>query len=224
MKIRKNTPVRLKTFLGENNPTEKVDKSDNYWELIGQSGIVIDDNLVDKEGVLVLFDKEFDDFQLASYNSIKNSLIIKKSDLELDRFGIYKQKQDKEISIRSSYMSNNKWFKLFNHLKQDKLFFNVAQIKFLISDTAIRFSFDQFDSDNFDNTGFADIGGGPFNFKEIEWISIPRKTEFKRSNKNKKLNSMINLQPIDKIEKAMNLLGRFEYDLDEFELKIYGYK
>jgi len=224
MKIRKNTPVRLKTFLGTNNPTEEIDKSDDYWKLIGQSGTVIDDNLADKERVLVLFDKDLDDFQLANHNPIKNSLMIKKSDLELDRFGIYKQKLDKEISIRTSYMNNTKWFKLFDQLRQEKLFFNVAQIKFLISDTVNRFSFDQFDSDNFDNSGFGDIGGGPFNFNEIEWISIPRKPEFKRRNRDEKLRPKIISQPIDDIEKVMNLLGQFEYDSDVIELKIYGYK
>jgi hypothetical protein len=224
MKIRKNTPVRLKTFLGTNNPTVEIDKSDDYWKLIGQSGIVINDNLTDKERVLVLFDKDLDDFQLANHNPIRNSLMIKKSDLELDRFGIYKQKLDKEISIRTSYMNNTKWFKLFDQLRQEKLFFSVAQIKFLISDTANRFSFDKFDSNNFTNSGFGDFGGGPFSFKEIEWISIPRKPEFERRNRDEKLSPKMISQPIDEIEKVMNLLGLFEYDSDEIELKIYGYK
>lgn len=224
MKIRKNTPVRLKTFLGTNNPTEEIDKSDDFWKLIGQSGTVINDNLADKERVLVLFDKDLEDFQLANHNPIKNSLKIKKSDLDLDRFGIYKQKLDKEISIRTSYMNNTKWFKLFNQLKQEKLFFSVAQIQFLISDTATRFSFDQFDSDNFDNSGFGDIGGGPFKFNEIEWISIPRKPEFERKNRDEKLSPKVISQPIDKIEKVMDLIGRLEYDINEIELKIYGYK
>lgn len=224
MKIRKNTPVRLKTFLGTNNPTEEIDKSDDFWKLIGQSGTVIDDNLADKERVLVLFDKDLDDFQLANHNPIKNTLMIKKSDLELGRFGIYKQKLDKEISIRTSYMNNTKWFKLFDQLKQEKLFFRVAQIKFLISDTATRFSFDQFESDNFDNSGFGDFGGGPFNFNEIEWISIPRKPEFERRNRDEILNPKVISRPIDKIEKVMDSIGRFEYDIDEIGLKIYGYK
>jgi hypothetical protein len=224
MKIRKNTPVRLKTFLGTKIPTSDVDKSDDYWKLIGQSGTVIDDNLTDKEKVLVLFDKDLNDFQLASNNPIKNSVIINKSDLELDRFGIYQQKLDKEISTRTSYMNNSKWFKLFNQLKQDKLFFNVAQIKFLISGTTTRFSFDQFDVDTFDRNGFGDYRGGPFKFKEIEWISIPRKSEFGRWNRDEELNPKIILQPIDEIERKMNLIGKFEYEKNEFELKIFGYK
>ncbi|BDD01427.1 DUF6678 family protein [Persicobacter psychrovividus] len=224
MKIRKDTPVRLKTFLGTNISPEDVDKFDDYWKLIGQSGTVINDKLSDKERVLVLFDRDLDDFQLANHNPIKNSLIIKKSDLELDGFGIYQQKLDKELLKRTSYMNNTKWFKIFNQLKKDKLFFSVAQVKFLISDTATGFSFDKFDSDHFDNSGFGDIGGGPFNFNEIEWISIPRKPEFERRNRDEKLNPKIISQPIDELVKAINMLGHFEYDLDEFELKIYGYK
>ena len=224
MKIRKHTPVRLKTFLGSKSSPDDVDKSDDYWKLIGQSGTVIDDKLADKERVLILFDKNLDDFQLANHNPIKNSLMIKKGDLELDRFGIYRQKLDKEISIKTSYMNNTKWFKFFTKLKQEKLFFRVAQIKFLISDSATGFSFDQFDSDSFDNSGFGDIGGGPFNFKEIEWISIPHKPEFERKNRDENLNPKIISQPTDEIKKEMDLLGQFEYDLEEFELKIYGYK
>lgn len=224
MKIRKNTTVRLKTFLGSKNSPDDVDAYDDYWKLIGQSGIVIDDELMDKEKVLVLFDNNLDDFQLANHNPIKNSLVIKKSDLELDRFGIYRQKLDKEISIRTSYMNNTKWFKLFNQLKQEKLFFSVAQIKFLISDTTTGFSFDQFHSENFDSSGFGDNVGGPIEFKEIEWISIPHKPKFQRKNRNEILNPKIISQPVDKIKEAMDFLGQFEYDLDEFELKIYGYK
>lgn len=84
MKIKKNTQVKLKTFLGKYNSPNDVDKFDDFWKLIGQKGIVIEDKLVDKERVLVLFDKNLDDFQLANHNPIKNSLMIKKSDLELD--------------------------------------------------------------------------------------------------------------------------------------------
>jgi len=224
MKIRKNTPVRLKSFLGTNNSPNDIDKSDDYWKLIGQIGIVIDDKLADKEKVLVLFDNDLDDFQLANHNPTKNSLMIKKSDLELNRFGIYRQKLDKLSSTRTSYMNNTKWFKLFNQLRQENLFFRVAQIKFLISDTPSGFSFDQFDVDEFDKNGFGDFGGGPFRFNEIEWIAIPRKPEFERRNRDEKLNPKIISQPIDDIEKVMVLLGHFEYDIDEFELKIYGYK
>ncbi|MBN2436925.1 MAG: hypothetical protein JXK07_16820 [Spirochaetes bacterium] len=120
-------------------------------------------------------------------------------------------------------MSNAKWFKLFDYLKKEKLFFSSAKIKFLISDDVIRFSFEQLDSEKFDNTGFADFGGGPFKFLEIEWISIPGKYELERKNRQEKLDSKIILQPINKIQKVMDILGQFEYDLDESELKIYGY-
>ncbi|GJM61837.1 DUF6678 family protein [Persicobacter diffluens] len=121
-------------------------------------------------------------------------------------------------------MSNAKWLKLFNQLKKEELFFSVAQIKFLISESAISFRFDRFDIDSFDENGFGDFGSGPFDYKEIEWISIPGKPEFERKNRDEILNSRIISQPIGEIEKVMELLGRFEYDTDEFELKIYGYK
>lgn len=83
MKILKNSRVRLKTFQGLSNFPYDVDDNDNYWKLIGQCGTVIDNELEDKEKVLVLFDVELDNFQLANHNQIKNSLMIKIKDLDL---------------------------------------------------------------------------------------------------------------------------------------------
>jgi hypothetical protein len=83
MQILKNSRVRLKTFQGLSKCPYDVDDYDNYWKLIGQFGTVIDNELDDKEKVLVLFDVELDNFQLANHNQIKNSLIIKIKDLDL---------------------------------------------------------------------------------------------------------------------------------------------
>jgi hypothetical protein len=224
MKIKENTPIKLKTFLGTTVSPDEVNKSDDYWKLIGQSGIVIDDNLADKGRVLVLFSKNLNDFQLANHNPIKNSLMIKKSDLEIDKYGIYQQKLDKAISQRSSFMNNSKWFKLFNQLKGQKLFFNRGQIKFLISDIESRFAFDESEIGDYDENGFGDIVSGPFKFKEIEWLSIHRTSEVERRNREEVLTPNIITQPIDEIEEALKSLGEFEYDINEFELKIFGYK
>ncbi len=222
MRIQKNTPVKLKTFLGTVNAPNDVEISENYWKLIGQSGTVIDDQLLDKGKVLILFKRNLDELGLENHNPIKNTLRISKSDLELDRLEIYNQKLNKEISKRTSYMNNTKWYKVFSELRNKNLFFNTAQIKLLISDNTYKFSFDE--SENFNEKGFGDSGSGPFDFKEIEWILIERQYEIERSNRTEKLQPIIISQPINEIEKALNSIGQLEYEIDEDEYKLYGYK
>lgn len=86
MQIRKDTPVKLKTFLGTVKSSKKVEERENYWKLIGERGKVIDDTEINDERVLVLFDKNLNEFKVENHNPIKNSLWIKKSDLELDHY------------------------------------------------------------------------------------------------------------------------------------------
>lgn len=84
MNIEKNTPVSLKSFLGILKPKKKVRENENYWKLIGEKGRVID-NVENYDGrVLVLFDRDLDDFEVENHNPIKNSLWIRVSDLELE--------------------------------------------------------------------------------------------------------------------------------------------
>lgn len=86
MKIGKDTPVKLKTFLGTVKSSKKVKERENYWKLIGERGKVIDDTEINDGRVLVLFDKNLNEFKVENHNPIKNSLWIKKSDLELDHY------------------------------------------------------------------------------------------------------------------------------------------
>jgi len=83
MQIEKGTQVRLKTFLGTLAARKKINPGDNYWKLIGEKGKVIDDEVYNGR-VLVLFEKNLDDFEVENHNPIPNSLYIKESDLELD--------------------------------------------------------------------------------------------------------------------------------------------
>ncbi|WP_445718058.1 hypothetical protein [Flavobacterium sp.] len=79
----KNTLIKLKTFHGTIKPSIKVNLRENYWKLIGEKGIVLDNADFNPDKVLVLFDKNLDDFDLENHNPIKNSLYIDKKDLEL---------------------------------------------------------------------------------------------------------------------------------------------
>lgn len=220
MRIEKDTPVRLKSFLGTLTSSEKVNENENYWKLIGETGKVVEDERIKNGRVLVLFKNNLNDFNLENHNQINNSLWLKKSDLELDNYEIHIKKLDKEISKRTSFMNNTKWFKLFTKIEKNKFGIQNAYIKFLLTDRKYKFSFG-----GFDTTGFGDVSElGPFKFKEIEWILIPKKHEQERWNRNEKLTSESIFQPLIEIEKVMTSLGQFEYDKTEGELKIYGYK
>ncbi|SFB27888.1 hypothetical protein SAMN05660845_2365 [Flavobacterium swingsii] len=83
MKIEKNTVIKLKLFLGTLAPTKRINDNENYWKLIGEKGKVIDVREINDGRVLVLFDKNLDEFRVENHNPIKNSLWIKKTDLEV---------------------------------------------------------------------------------------------------------------------------------------------
>ena len=82
--IRKNTDVKLKSFLGTLSSKKRVFDEENYWKLIGEKGKVIDDAEFNDGRVLVLFQNSLDDSKVTNHNPIKNTLWIKKTDLEVD--------------------------------------------------------------------------------------------------------------------------------------------
>jgi hypothetical protein len=83
MRIERNTKVKLKSFLGSQSPKAKTHPENNYWKLIGENGIVIDEIKNDNGRILILFENDIDNFGVANHNPIKNSLWIKVEDLEL---------------------------------------------------------------------------------------------------------------------------------------------
>lgn len=64
MHIEKNSSIRMKSFLGTLKSKNEVYERDNYWKLIGEKGKVIDD--------------------VENHNPIKNSLWMRKIDLEVE--------------------------------------------------------------------------------------------------------------------------------------------
>jgi hypothetical protein len=82
--IKKNTKVKLKSFLGTLTSKKKIFDNENYWKLIGEKGEVIDDVEINDGRVLVLFESNLDDFKVINHNPIKNSLWIKKTDLKIE--------------------------------------------------------------------------------------------------------------------------------------------
>ena len=83
MSVKKNTEVKLKSFLGTLSPKTKIHLENNYWKLIGENAIVIDEIKNDNGRILILFENNLDQFGVANHNPIKNSLWIKVDDLEI---------------------------------------------------------------------------------------------------------------------------------------------
>ena len=83
MRIERNTKVKLKSFLESQSPKVKTHPENNYWKLIGENGIVIDEIKNHNGRILILFENDLDNFGVANHNPIKNSLWIKVEDLEL---------------------------------------------------------------------------------------------------------------------------------------------
>jgi len=79
----KNRLVTLKSFLGTVTPKKDTLENENYWQLIGQKGRIIDDRMINYR-VLVLFESNLDDYKLENHNPTKNSLWIKMSDLKIE--------------------------------------------------------------------------------------------------------------------------------------------
>ena len=84
MHIENNITIKLKSYKGTLFPQDKVYERENYWKLIGQKGKVIDAVENHDGRVLVLFDRNLDEFEVENHNPIKNSLLIRKTDLEIE--------------------------------------------------------------------------------------------------------------------------------------------
>ncbi|MFD0767048.1 hypothetical protein ACFQZI_19480 [Mucilaginibacter lutimaris] len=83
MEIKKGIVVRLKSFSGTLIPGKNVEPYNDYWKLIGQKGEIISDETYNGR-VLILFEKDLDQFKVANHNPIKNSLWILPTDLDID--------------------------------------------------------------------------------------------------------------------------------------------
>jgi hypothetical protein len=83
--------VKLIRFNGKISPVRPVNKQEDYWKLIGETGIVCQDpeqksiyaNFSKKPRILVKFDTDITGYGLAAHNNINNSLWILVDDLEI---------------------------------------------------------------------------------------------------------------------------------------------
>jgi membrane protein implicated in regulation of membrane protease activity len=76
-----NCRVILLSFNGILSTPEHCEPSENYWELIGERGTVIE-KVNERGRVLVKFDNTVSDLGLQCHNPIPNSLYILETDLK----------------------------------------------------------------------------------------------------------------------------------------------
>ncbi|GJL78027.1 MAG: hypothetical protein NPINA01_10160 [Nitrospinaceae bacterium] len=118
-------------------------------------------------------------------------------------------------------MSNAKWRKLFRVINSQSLKLNGCTWK-LVDQTEPETGFLP-DHRQLGETYVGDCGAlnGPFEFRAIEWISIPAKQGY-RPYENAPL-SYIH-QNLNEVKKKIDSAGRYEYEITEEDIKIYGYK
>ena len=73
--------IRLATFNGDSKSPDDCVQSENYWLLIGKTGIIVKSEN-NNSRVLVQFDEQVSSLDLHCHNKISNSLLIKITDLE----------------------------------------------------------------------------------------------------------------------------------------------
>jgi len=131
------------------------------------------------------------------------------------------EKLDRIIKKRftASFMSNAKWRKLFIAIDRPELNLNQAVWKFIDSDIEIRGSLTK--SDELMEEYVGDYGLGPFAYKHIEWLELPRKgiphgfekIPFKHWE-----------QDIEGAITILKSIGQFELENTDAGVKIYGFK
>jgi hypothetical protein len=125
----------------------------------------------------------------------------------------YKKKLNSQISKMVSLMNDTKWYKLFEALIENNI--SKIAIKWVLNSGN---GFELYvDKDRLYKNGFRDGSGGPFLYKEIEWIKIYEITEMINGVIQKKI-------AVDEIIKIINRVGEFEYEKVNNGIKIFGYK
>ena len=70
---------------------------------------------------------------------------------------------------------------------------------------------------------YFDCANGAILFKDLRWVFVPKFYERARMNRAEKLASNFIPNPLEAVLDAMTKAGKFDYEMDESGLKIYGY-
>ncbi|AWA30187.1 hypothetical protein HYN48_08880 [Flavobacterium magnum] len=81
--MKTNTKVKLMSFLGRQSAEQEIHAENDYWKLIGETGVVLGETRNAYGRLLILFDNDLDRFGVANHNAVRNSLWIVPEDLEI---------------------------------------------------------------------------------------------------------------------------------------------
>lgn len=146
--------------------------------------------------------------------------------IEIEKYE--KQLKTKTEMFSGQFMNNSKWTKLFKELSNNSIETKKCFIKSVFDNTLREIKIPNADkfNESFSKTGTNDniTFGGPCSFKEIEQIVFPQKWTSDRQMRNQKLEPKSYNQNIENIKKIIDSIGKFETEIDNGDLIIYGYR
>ena len=126
------------------------------------------------------------------------------------------------------FMNNSKWTKLFKELSNNSIEIKKCLIKSVFDNILREIKIPNADkfNESFSKTGTNDniTFGGPCAFKEIEQIIFPQEWTTDRQMRNQKLEQRIYNQNIENIKNIIDSIGKFETEIYNGNLIIYGYR
>ena len=135
-----------------------------------------------------------------------------------EKYEIYQKELDKKALRLTSLMNDAKWLKLCEILELSGC--KDIGVKLLSSGEEITLvcGFECLED------GYFDCANGAILFKDLRWVFVPKFYEQTRMNRAEKLASKFIQNPLETVLDAMTKAGKFDYEIDESGLKIYGYR
>ena len=135
-----------------------------------------------------------------------------------EKYEIYQKRLDKKARRLTSLMNDTKWLKLCEILEASGC--KDIRVRLLSSDEEIALvcGFGCLED------GYFDCANGAILFKNLRWIFVPKFYERARMNRAEKLAPKFIPNPLEAVLDAMTKAGKFDYEIDESRLKIYGYR
>ena len=135
-----------------------------------------------------------------------------------EKYEIYQKRLGAKARRLTSLMNDAKWLKLCEILEASGC--EDIRVKLLSSDEEITLicGFGRLE-----DRYFFDCTNGAILFKDLRWVFVPKFYERARMNRAEKLASKFIPNPLEAVLSAMTKAGKFDYEMDESGLKIYGY-
>ena len=135
-----------------------------------------------------------------------------------EKYEIYQKRLDTKARHFTSLMNDAKWLKLCEILKASGC--EGIRVKLLSSgeEIALICGFGCLED------GYFDCANGAILFKDLRWVFVPKFYERARMNRAEKLTSNFIPNPLEAVLDAMTKAGKFDHEIDESGLKIYGYR